>query len=248
MAYRVGCVPYLNAKPLVRQFRELGEASPVQVVFDVPSRLPILLESGECQAILVSSIEALRTPCRVVQGVSISSERAVKSVRILSDVPFEQIRTLTPDPSSMTSNALATILLEELFGCRPVMAEQGQARVLIGDAGMKGTGNFVLDLGAAWHELAGCPFVWAVWLGGQDLDKPLADALRSAATWGQRHLFTYLAQAADEAEIDRDVAERYLTRVMDYDLTPLHLQGLEAFRARLAKRGEVPDQSEMEFI
>lgn len=249
MPFKVGCVPYLNAKPLVRQFAELGDQSLVEVVFDVPSRLPELLDSGQVQAILVSSIEAFRRPCKVVRGVSISSQRRVQSVRIFSDVPFEQVKTLTLDPSSMTSNALAQIVLDEVFSVVPEVREDGQARVLIGDAGMRHEGaNFVLDLGSAWFELTGYPFVWAVWLGGDNLTHELADHLRAASIWGQRNLFSFLQDAAQETGFDQDVAEKYLTKIMDYDLGADHMQALKAFRRRLAERGWTPEGPDLEFV
>jgi predicted solute-binding protein len=67
VSYVVGCVPYVNAKPLVTFFERLGDQSPVRVLYDVPSRLPALLDSGAAQAALVSSFEALRTPGRTLR-------------------------------------------------------------------------------------------------------------------------------------------------------------------------------------
>lgn len=192
--FTVGSVPYVNAIPLVLDFERWGEASPVRVVYDVPSRLPVKLDSGEVDAILVSSFDALTVPCRrVAAGVCIGSRGAVKSVRLFSKVPFDQIQTLALDQSSMTSNALAQIVLAEAFGVRPettrhapsleTMLAETDACVIIGDAGMEasGEGLHVLDLGSAWHELTGKPFVWAAWVGGERLTPELATVLRAAA-------------------------------------------------------------------
>lgn len=89
-AYRVGCVPYVNALPLVVGLAE----DDVEVVFDVPSRLATLLDAGEVQAALVSSIEALRRPgARVVDGIGIGSFGPVESVRLFSKVPYGMIQT-----------------------------------------------------------------------------------------------------------------------------------------------------------
>ena len=108
--FRVGCVPYVNARPLVACFDQPNEF--VEGVYDVPSRLPALLDSGEVDAILVSSIEYLRREDLVVIGeVGIMSNGPVASVRMLSKVPLEEIQTLALDESSMTSNMLAQIIL-----------------------------------------------------------------------------------------------------------------------------------------
>jgi predicted solute-binding protein len=176
--FRVGCVPYVNARPLVACFDQPNEL--VEVVYDVPSRLPALLDSGEVDAILVSSIEYLRRDDLVIAAdVGIMSNGPVASVRMLSKVPLEEIKTLALDESSMTSNMLAQIILAER-GVRPslVTMEPDQAAmlaacdacVLIGDKGLEadGTGLVDVDLGAAWTELTGEPFVWALWLMRED--------------------------------------------------------------------------------
>ena len=91
--YTVGCVSYVNAIPLVEMFEEMGAASPVRVLYDVPSRLPALLESGEADAIFVSSVDGLRVAdCRLAEGVCI-----VKSVRLFSKVPPAEIQKLALD-------------------------------------------------------------------------------------------------------------------------------------------------------
>ena len=64
--FAVGSVPFVNARPLVAWFESLGSNSPVNVVYDVPSNLPLLLDSGDVQAVLVSSYDALSTPNRTI--------------------------------------------------------------------------------------------------------------------------------------------------------------------------------------
>lgn len=257
MSYAVGCVPYLNAKPLVWPFG--GEHSPVRVRFDVPSRLPALLDAGEVQAILVSSIEALRRP-RVADGVSISSFGEVLSVRLFSRVPFGQIRRLALDASSMTSNALAQILLTEQHGCRPdtvtlppdlgVMLGAADAGVLIGDAGMRadGSGLHVMDLGAAWTSMTGLPFVWALWVGGDGLDTTLARHLSEAAPRTLANLDALLPSFAAESGFSQALAHRYFTEIMDYGFGEDHRKGLSAYAERLLIHGLVEQASMPEIV
>lgn len=191
---RVGCVPYVNALPLVAWFESLGDQSPVQLIYEVPSRLPALLESGAADAIMVSSVDALMTPGRrIAEGVCIGSHGPVKSVRVLSKVPPAEIRSLAWDQSSMTSNRLAEIVLSQGYGAKfdsitlppdqKLMLERCDACVLIGDIGMlaDGTGLFDLDLGEEWRKLTGKPFVWAGWIGNERLTPDLVLFLQTAA-------------------------------------------------------------------
>jgi predicted solute-binding protein len=71
---RIGCVKYLNARPLI-----YGWSGAVE--FDHPAALCRKLERGDLDVALVSSLEFLRRPIyQIVDGVSISSRGGVYSV------------------------------------------------------------------------------------------------------------------------------------------------------------------------
>ena len=248
MTYTVGSVPYLNAKPLVRLFEELGDDSPVKVVYAVPSKLPAMLASGEVQAILVSSIEALRTPGkRVAEGVCIGSKREVLSVRLFSKVAPGKIRTLALDQSSMTSNALAQIILKEAYGVEPIaepappclsdMLATHDACVLIGDNGMREEGNGlnILDLGLEWYRLTRLPFVWAVWMGDEGLTPELSYLLYSAERWGALNLDRVIADAPSQTGLSPELCDRYLREIMQYPMHEKELLGFREFARLLAE-------------
>ncbi len=261
MTYTVGCVPYVNAIPLVEMFEEMGPASPVRVVYRVPSELPALLDSGEAQAILVSSVDALRVPGRrMAEGVCIGSRGPVKSVRLFSKKPIKDIATLALDSSSMTSNRLALIILKEAYGIQPItesqppnlstMLQKHDAGVLIGDIGMMsdGSGLTVLDLGESWVKLTGKPFVWAAWIGNDRLDRDLVWWLQRAAAcagnaqdgepyfiWKNREAM--VARAMEKANWPRDVAQDYFENVMAYRMDDSLLDGLREYQARLLAGG-----------
>lgn len=262
MSYTVGCVPYVNAIPLVEMFEEMGPASPVKVIYRVPSELPALLDSGEAQAILVSSVDALRTPNRTMaEGVCIGSNGPVKSVRMFSKVPFQDVRSVALDASSMTSNRLALMLLRnapvlkelETVTLKPhlkSMLEVADACVLIGDVGMMsdGTGLHVMDLGEAWQALTGKPFVWAAWIGNESLSPDLVWWLQRAAAcagnaqdgepyyiWKNRE--SMVARAMSQANWPEATAKDYFENVMVYRMDDSMLAGLKEFQQRLLSNG-----------
>ncbi|MEJ5171356.1 MAG: menaquinone biosynthesis protein [Fimbriimonadales bacterium] len=257
MTHVLGSIPFVNGAPLVHPFRRLGERSPVRVVEALPSQLPCLLESGEAEAILVSSIDALRTPGRTVcGGVCIGTRGMVESVRLFSKVPFDRIETLAEDSSSMTSNALAKVILAEAYGVRPstitfppslyTMLEACDACVLIGDVGMSadGSGLYVLDLGQAWVALTGLPFVWALCVGDHRLTPEMAGWMNWARVQSgcgadaERQPDDELIQlAAERAGMDPERVRRYLTVTMSYRLDDSFLEGLETFGRYLERRG-----------
>lgn len=248
MRARIGCVPFVNAKPLIARF--LAEERGIDVALAPPPELPAMLDRGEAAAVLASSFDALRTPGRrVAGGVSISSYGPAESVRVFSKVPLDRVQTLALDASSLTSNALAHILLHELYGICPktevrppdleAMLNEFDAAVLIGDRGLAApsTGLHVLDLGQGWTELTELPFVWALWIGCEGLTPELAGELEGAGRWGEARVRAIAARAAEEVGWEREVAEVYLTQNMRYGLDDEHLRALVLFGKMLESHG-----------
>ena len=254
---RIGTVPYLNGRPLVRWFwdTEEGRASGVRVVEAVPSRLAEQLETGEVAAAMVSSIELFRKPGLIhAPGAGVIADGPVRSVRMFSRVPFAEIRTVALDTSSLTSVALLKILLAEGYGLRPsyhaaapdlsTMLQSADAALLIGDLGYRDYGDpslHILDLGEGWKALTGLPFVYALWIGWPErLTPPLNAALAQAKEWGKAHL-----EGIARAEYRRldETYERsydYLTEVMRYDLEPREEEALRLFGEKSVQHGLVP--------
>src|SRR5689334_18608973 len=105
---RVGCVKYLNARPLIRGW-------PGNVEFDHPSALCQRLANGQLDVALVSSFEFLRNRIyRIVDDVSISSDGPVYSVVVAHLGAFSDIGEIELDPASETAVNLLRCLLAEL--------------------------------------------------------------------------------------------------------------------------------------
>ena len=105
---RIGCVKYLNARPLIRGWTG-------QVEFDHPSALCKRLAKGELDVALVSSFEFLRNPIyRIVNDVSISSDGPVYSVVVAHHGDISEIEEIELDPAAETSGNLLRCLLGEL--------------------------------------------------------------------------------------------------------------------------------------
>lgn len=247
----IGSVPYLNARPLIGWFDTPAGSEQAELVLDMPSRLAEMLEARSISVGMLSSFEAFRRPdTLIVPGVAIASRGAVKSVRLFSRVPFQRIDCLALDASSLTSNNLARILLAEQWSIAPYcepsppdlahMLDRCDAAILIGDPGMsaQAEGLRVLDLGEAWKELTGLPFVWAVWLANEEQLLPvLSETLIFAKEYGQERIEAIAEREASRLGWPPFVCLDYLKNVMDYELGPEHLEGLLAFQQKCLKHG-----------
>ena len=246
---QVGSVSYLNAKPLLYG---LEHDAGVGLHLHVPSGLLGGLEAGLFDVALLPVIDYQRMAgLKVVPSGGIGCDGPTLTVRIFSPEPVERIRTLACDTDSHTSVALARVILAERYGLRPefvALASEPAAgrtpRLLIGDkvvceepAGMP----HQLDLGAAWKELTGLPFVFAVWTarGGVDLGD-LPRRLERAKREGMAHLPEIVARHAVPRGWPAALARQYMTDYLKYDIGPSHLAAIGVFHELAAKHGLIP--------
>jgi chorismate dehydratase len=103
-----------------------------------------------------------------------------------------------------------------------------------------------VDLGDAWKEWTGLPFVFAVWAARRSADiqqvRAVHTQLLEARGWGLKNLDLLADQAWATTGIDRQVCRSYLGD-LDYGFSYRHLAGLTDFFRRLAHDGLVPDGS-----
>lgn len=189
----------------------LADRTGISLVEDLPSRLIARLRAGTLDAALVSSIEAFREPgYQAVGGIGICCKGPARSVRAFARRGTDPIASVGLDDASETSSCLLRILLAGPLqtgalagrldpGSPPTFervdptdtpdALPHDLVMLIGDCGLRADpgGRDVIDLGAAWHEWTGLPFVFALWLvapHAADRAPELATALTEARRAG----------------------------------------------------------------
>ncbi|MFM9957909.1 MAG: menaquinone biosynthetic enzyme MqnA/MqnD family protein [Phycisphaerales bacterium] len=129
---RLGCVGYLNTLPLIEG---LGKLRDLRLTLTAPARLSDLLQAGDIDMGLLSTIDyqRLSTPdsrtnaipgglCMIPVGM-IGCDGPTLTVRLFSAVPWPDVTRLHADIDSHTSVALARIILAERFGVRPEIVE-----------------------------------------------------------------------------------------------------------------------------
>ncbi len=241
-AVRIGSVSYLNAKPLIHG---LDEADDLLLTLDVPSRLLDGLRQRLFDVALLPVIDYQRHPnLRILTAGGIGSDGPTLTVRIFSKVPVERIATLAVDADSHTSVALANIILAESLNLHPKFTDlqtDAEARLLIGDKVVcDEPAGFAhqIDLGQAWKDLTGLPFVFAAWTAhkGADLGD-LPQSLESAKRLGLQNG----EQSVDRHAIPRGwpaaLARQYLTQNLIYDIGPRQLDAIQKFHNLAAKHG-----------
>ena len=243
-ALRIGSVSYLNAKPLIYG---LDEADDLRLTLDVPSRLLDGLRQRLFDVALLPVIDYQRLDgLRLLTSGGIGSDGPTLTVRIFSRVPVQRITTLAVDTDSHTSVALAKIILAESLNLRPKFTDlqthtDAEARLLIGDkvvcnepAGFE----HQIDLGQAWKELTGLPFLFAAWTAHRDADLgDLPQRLESAKRLGLANIEQIVERYAVPRGWPAGLARQYLTKNLIYDVGPQLLEAVRRFHELAARYG-----------
>ena len=241
--FRIGSVPYLNAAPLTQ---DLG----IPITFATPAKLAEMLRRDELDAALVSLTEVLMNDrYDILDGVSISSLGEVYSVFLAHKKPIEEIKEVYCDTASLTSVNLLKVLLAER-GLKPefkpledyAAAAEHDFVLLIGDTAIEFQRaphtHEIFDLGTAWLDLTGLPFVFAVWALRRGIEnRELRGELRAARRFGQDTLDEIIV---NRTEFDEDFRRDYFEWHIQFHLGDDEKRAIEKFSQLLAKHGLGP--------
>ena len=265
---RIGRIPYINCYPVYGAIDRGIVHLDAMLVDGVPTDLNRRMADGELDISVVSAVEYARDSERylLLPDLAISCDGPVRSVMLFSRRPATELtgRSVIVSRSSMTSVALLELLFENVWRARPQFVpgdaevsdvrEEGRsdadARLVIGDAALvlgsnhRGRYPHVYDLGQAWKEWTGQPFVFAVWVAQRFTSVKEAlvahASLIASRDWGLSHLGDLAEQAHRATGVASDVCAEYLSG-LDYGLSYPHLAGLTEFYRRLVERGRIPN-------
>ncbi|MHB1457072.1 MAG: menaquinone biosynthetic enzyme MqnA/MqnD family protein [Armatimonadota bacterium] len=240
----IGSVPYLNGKPLIYQLDQIDE---IDVIQEVPSRLAIMLKNKEIAVGLVSLAACFQNPeLEIIPRIVISCNGPAKSVKLFYNNNIEDIKSVALDSSSISSVTLIRVILSEVYGLQPeytvmppvlpAMLHACDGAVLIGDPAMRiPSGRYKeLDLGSAWYDLTGLPFVFAVWASNPEMiDPTLIDILSSVKISGLAAIDQISHTESERLDLPYDVCFRYLQEIMGYDMTDAHIEAMSMFRKKV---------------
>jgi chorismate dehydratase len=263
---RLGRIAYVNCYPVYAAMDRGVVAAPATVVTGTPAELNDRLADGRLEVSVISAVAYAQHAAafEILPDLAISSDGPVRSVLLFSRRPPRELagRRVLVSTSSRTSVLLLELLARDAWGAPVELAgapaEPGdlerlatvphEAVLVIGDAalllGARRAYPHVVDLGQAWKEWTGLPFVFAVWAARRDADRggvrDVHRALLASRKWGLAHLGDLAALAEANTGVERGACAAYLSG-LDYGLSYRHLAGLTDFLRRLADRGAVPD-------
>jgi len=236
---RVSAVSYLNTRPFIYGLTHSGIYKRIDLSLDIPSKGAEKFIRGETDLALVpAAILAEIQPYQICSRFAIASDGPVESVCLLSQQPLEQVKYLYLDYQSRTSVELTRILIEEYLqldleflhgvpGYENLITDDA-AGLVIGDRALRMRSGFkyVYDLGSLWKEFTGLPFVFAVWVCREPLEKSFLSRFDKALHYGVRHIKQVIQAEKPMPGVNY---EHYFNHSIRYKLTPTMRQGLDFF-------------------
>jgi predicted solute-binding protein len=243
----VCAVSYLNTVPLVWGFLHSPDQK-LRQTFDLRFALPSVcadqLASGEADIGIVPVIEMARQKLDYFRETGIACRGDVRTILLISKVPFREIRVLATDAGSRTSVMLSRVILAEKYGATPrtisrppdlaAMLGEADAALIIGDAALlidpAKLPFETLDLGTEWVKMTGLPMVFAVWSGRKEVIRDeYAPAFVDSVRYGMAHMDDIARDQAPTRGVSEAAVRDYLTRNVVFDLGERDHQGLQLY-------------------
>lgn len=210
----------------------------IDLSFEYPSRVAekLLLGEADIGLIPVAAIPLLKEH-HIVSDYCIGTEGEVASVCLFSDVPVNKIKKVYLDYQSRTSVALLKILLKDHWKIAPetVQSVSGYESNIKGNTGglvigdraflQRKKSKYIYDLGTAWKEMTGLPFVFAAWVANKKLSEDFIRNFNSTTSDGLSHIGEIVAANP----FDTYDLYTYYTGNISYTLDEKKREGLKQF-------------------
>ncbi len=235
----------MNTVPLIWG---LTRSPKLREVFDVNFALPSVcaqqMASGQADIGILPVIEMARQKLEYFPGTGIACHGPVRTILLISKVPYAQIKTLAVDAGSRTSVMLSRVILAERFGATPevfahpadmeAMLAKADAALIIGDPALLIDPETIpyqcLDLGGEWAEITGLPMVFAVWSARKELIQDrYAEAFRASCRYGLEHMDEIVREQAPIRGISEELTRAYLTKHIVFELGEKDYEGMRRY-------------------
>jgi len=178
----------------------------------------------------------------IISNYCIGANRNVKTVMLLSNCSFEEIRNIYLDYRSRSSVNLSKVLAKnswkrdfrwintsKAFDFRNIGRDE--AVVLIGDQcfEFENSFRFKIDLASEWKKFSGLPFVFACWTANKILDNDLITEFNNALKLGVENIDLVVEKFGQTGVINGEALRSYLVENIDYDFNDDKKEALKLF-------------------
>jgi chorismate dehydratase len=246
---RISAVKYANTYPFIYGLTESGFDEKIILETDHPAQCAAKLISGKVDIGLVpvAAIPLLKE-YQIISDYCIGAKGNVRTVLLLSNCVFEDIRNIYLDYRSRSSINLTKVLAKNFwkrdfnwintsksFDFKNI--GYNDAVVLIGDQcfEFENSFRFKIDLAMEWVKFTGFPFVFACWTSNKLLDSMFIEEFNLALKVGVNNIDAVVEKFGETGTITGIVLKNYLTENIDFNFDDEKKSGLKLFLDLLSK-------------
>ncbi len=218
-----------------------GIINKIELQEDIPSICAQKLKFKQVEIGLVPvALLAELDNYKIITDYCIGAKGKVDSVKLYSEVPLNEIKTITLDYQSRSSIKLTKVLSKfywkkdfEFKDAKPGYEQNikgTNAAVVIGDRtfSLNGTFKHEIDLAQEWKNFTGLPFVFAAWVTTSEINDAFVYEFNAALKFGIDNTKTAIQQSAIQPSNNFDPLD-YLTNKINYNLDADKKKALELF-------------------
>ena len=240
---RISAVKYANTYPFIYGLAESGFDKKVILETDHPADCAEKLINGKVDIGLIPvAVLPLLKEYHIISDYCIGANGNVRTVMLLSNCPFDEIRNIYLDYRSRSSVKLTQVLAKNSWKREFNWISTSidfdflnlgfnEAVVLIGDQcfEFENSFRFKVDLAREWKEFSGLPFVFACWAADKHLDNEFIIDFNKALQLGVNNIDAVVEKFGNTGVITGKILKSYLLENIDFNFNDEKKTGLKLF-------------------
>jgi chorismate dehydratase len=240
---RISAVKYANTYPFIYGLTENGFDKEVILEMDHPAdcAAKLINNTVDIGLIPVAALPSLEE-YHIVSDYCIGANGNVRTVLLLSNCPFEDIRSIYLDYRSRSSVNLSKVLAKNSWKREYQWINTSkafdflniglnEAVVLIGDQCFEFENSFryKVDLANEWKKFSGLPFVFACWTANKHISNEFITKFNNALQLGVNNIDAVVEKFGNKGTIKGKTLKRYLVENIDYNFNDEKKKALKLF-------------------
>ncbi|MGC1391473.1 MAG: menaquinone biosynthesis protein [Bacteroidales bacterium] len=240
---RISAVKYANTYPFIYGLTESGFEKKAIIETDHPADCAAKLISGSVDIglIPVAALPMVKN-YQIISDFCIGANGNVRTVMLLSNCAFKEIRNIYLDYRSRSSVNLTKVLaknrwkrefrwIDTFAGFDFLNIGLNEAVVLIGDQCFEFENRFryKTDLADEWKKFSGLPFVFACWTSNKQIDKVFIKEFNNALQMGVNNINAVVDKFGKTGSITGEILRTYLNENIDFNFNDEKKKALKLF-------------------
>ncbi|MDP3557485.1 MAG: menaquinone biosynthesis protein [Bacteroidota bacterium] len=239
---KISIVNYTNTLPFKWALKRSSIIQAIDLQEDIPSICAQKLKFKQVDLALVPVALLSELDTYFIEtDFCIGANGKVDSVKLYSQVPLNEIKTITLDYQSKSSITLTKVLFKFFWKLQVVYLDakpgfesevkDSNAAVIIGDRtfSLNGKYKYEYDLAEEWKKFTGLPFVFAAWVSTEKLSQEFIEEFNSVLKFGVENISKAIDEDYNDTTLSREKTIEYLTKRIDYNLNSDKTKALNLF-------------------